>query len=99
MQVGPAEVAAGDQLVVVLAAAAAVGHADLAFGHGRHRCPGRDLAVALADAVVSTVLEAGFRVTAPPTSFEARPNLRIPSALLLARRTGEEGPSSTADRS
>jgi hypothetical protein len=72
-------VPAGAEIVVALPAG------DAPFGAGPHRCPGADLAVALACGVVEAVLASGLRLPAGPPAFEPRDNLRIPAALLLSR--------------
>jgi hypothetical protein len=72
-------VPAGAEIVVALPAG------DAPFGAGPHRCPGADLAVALACGVVEAVLASGLRLPAGPPAFEPRDNLRIPAALVLSR--------------
>ncbi|MCX5011182.1 hypothetical protein OG765_09295 [Streptomyces sp. NBC_00555] len=95
---GAAEVAPGEQVLVLLAAAnrdPAVNPDPHAFRPGReapvlftfgaaaHRCPGGSLAVAIAGAVVGTLLDSGFdpaRLSSGPAEVTYRPlaNARIP---------------------
>jgi cytochrome P450 len=75
----------GDAVLVLLAAAncaapsadAALGHG---FGHGRHGCPGADLACDIAAHALGVVLDAGFDFASLPTAVAYRPsvNARIP---------------------
>ena len=85
--IGGTELPAGARLVVALAAAAG-DDPDLWFGHGRHACPGSDVACALADGFCDGLDGAGFSLDGSdaPTSWEPRPNLRLPSSLVLRRR-------------
>lgn len=98
---GGAEVAPGEQVLVLLAAAnrdPAVNADPHAFRPGReapvvftfgadaHRCPGQDLAVAMAGAVVGTLLDAGFDPARLPSgrsgpaevTYRRLANARIP---------------------
>lgn len=95
MQVGAVEVAAGETLVLLLPTTSVSGVVDLSFGHGRHRCPGREIALALAETIASTLVDDGFRMVAPPAGWEPRPNLRIPTSLILMRGPGPTGPRSS----
>ncbi|MCG7523697.1 cytochrome P450 [Streptomyces sp. OfavH-34-F] len=91
---GTAEVAPGEQVLVLLAAAnrdRAVnpephafrpGREDpvvFTFGAGAHRCPGEELAVAIATAVVGTLLDRGHHPERPADlTYRPLPNARIP---------------------
>ena len=56
------------------------------FGGGRHACPGRLIATALARGVVAAILDAGWRpVPGQAPRYEPRPNLRIPVSVLMER--------------
>lgn len=59
--------------------------ADHPFGAGPHRCPGEELARALAISLVACVLDQGLEAGAVVGPDEPRRNLRIPSALPLQR--------------
>jgi cytochrome P450 len=54
----------------------------LAFGAGHRACPGSSFAVAIAEAVVSTILGRGA-VTETRPDYERSPNLRIPTRVLV----------------
>jgi len=73
---------AGDPIVVVLAAAVSAheGCASLAFGAGRHRCPGAALALTLAAACVRALLAAGVVPAHQCSAHSCRPshNVRLP---------------------
>lgn len=56
------------------------------FGGGRHACPGRLIATALARGVVAAILDGGWRpVPGQAPRYEPRPSLRIPVSVLLER--------------
>jgi cytochrome P450 len=56
------------------------------FGGGRHGCPGRLIATALARGVVAAILDGGWRpVPGQAPRYEPRPNLRIPVSVLMER--------------
>ncbi len=56
------------------------------FGGGRHGCPGRLVAAALARGVVGAVLGAGWRpVPGQVPGYEPRSSLRIPLSVLMER--------------
>ena len=56
------------------------------FGGGRHGCPGRLIATALARGVVAAMLDGGWRpVPGQALRYEPRPNLRIPVSVLMER--------------
>jgi cytochrome P450 len=78
----------GDRLLVLLAAANIdAGIPDFSFGLGAHACPGRALALAIAEAGVATLIDAGFDLTGIPFDGRYRPsiNTRVP---LFADQTG-----------
>ncbi|WP_436495232.1 hypothetical protein [Actinokineospora sp. HUAS TT18] len=52
------------------------------FGAGKHGCPGVELALALAQGVLDAL--DGVRVVGPVT-YESRPNLRMPTRLMVTR--------------
>ena len=54
------------------------GGPSLAFGDGRHRCPGRDHALGLASGVFQGVLSSGGRLITADVTYEQRFNLRVP---------------------
>lgn len=66
----------GTEFVLDLAAAR------LPFGAGPHRCPGRDLAIVIAAAVVEVVVTG--RVLTSEPEYEDWPNLRIPARVEVA---------------
>lgn len=70
---------AGDRRVVDLAAA----DPPLPFGAGRHRCPGEAHALALAGGVLDALDAAGAVAVDIPETDEPRPNLRIPTRLVV----------------
>ncbi|MEE6264023.1 cytochrome P450 [Plantactinospora sonchi] len=85
---GGALVPRGAEVWLLLAAAETPGRSTgpATFGGGPHACPGRTLAAALARGVVGAVLDRGFRpVPGQPVAYEARPNLRLPVRVLVAR--------------
>lgn len=56
------------------------------FGAGPHRCPGAAHAVALATGVLTALRADGWRpVPGQPVNYEPRPNLRLPSTVLVDR--------------
>jgi len=56
------------------------------FGAGRHACPGRAAALALARGLVAAVHAAGWRaVPRQPVAYEPRANLRVPARVMLER--------------
>lgn len=55
----------------------------LPFGAGRHRCPGEAHALALAEGVLGALDAAGAVVVDAPATDEPRPNLRIPTRLVV----------------
>jgi cytochrome P450 len=59
---------------------------DHPFGAGAHACPGRTLAEALADAMVSAVLADWRPVPEEPAFDPALPNVRLPPAVFVERR-------------
>lgn len=75
-----------DDVVVAVLAAAAAGDPELAFGAGRHRCPGSAHAVAIAAGVLDGLADVAVR---PADGYEPRANLRIPGRLL----TVDPGPA------
>jgi cytochrome P450 len=70
---------AGERRAVDLAAA----DPPLPFGAGRHRCPGEAHALALAAGVLDALNVAGAVVVDAPETDEPRPNLRIPTRLVV----------------
>ncbi|PYC71897.1 cytochrome P450 [Streptomyces tateyamensis] len=94
-RIGGAAVAAGEAVLVVLAAAnrdpavnpepavfdpGRVAPAVFTFGAGAHRCPGAELAVAIAEGVLTELLAHGFDPAVLPEhpQYRALPNARIP---------------------
>lgn len=71
---------AGSQVVVLLAAGDGDPASACPFGHGRHACPGQEMACAIATACVETLVERdALPDTLPsPLSFLPRANARIP---------------------
>jgi cytochrome P450 len=72
---GEAHVRRGDMVIVVLA-----GAAGCPFGHGRHRCPGEHVALAIAREVVGFAVENGTipDETCDPVRYHPSGNARIP---------------------
>jgi cytochrome P450 len=71
---------------VVLATVDATPGIASTFGRGRHACPGHAVAAALAAGVLDAFREAGWQaVPGQSVGYEARPNLRVPHQVLLAR--------------
>jgi cytochrome P450 len=87
LSLGGATVPAGAPVWVILAAAEqGMPHPPATFGAGPHACPGADHAVALARGVLAGLAAAGWRpVPEQPVRYEARPNLRMPAAVLVYR--------------
>ncbi|HEY6492586.1 MAG TPA: hypothetical protein VIZ43_04880, partial [Trebonia sp.] len=64
------------------------------FGRGRHACPGRAVAAALAAGVLDAFREAGRQaVPGQSVGYEPRPNLRVPHQVLLARTERQHLPA------
>lgn len=84
---GDVTVPKGSQVWVMLAAAERGASAPPAtFGAGPHACPGSSLAIALARGVVTAVRRRGLRpVPGQRVEYEARPNLRLPAHIWMAR--------------
>lgn len=71
---------------VVLASGDATLEIAPTFGRGRHACPGRAVAAALAAGLLDAFREAGWQaVPGQSVGYEPRPNLRVPHQVLLAR--------------
>ncbi len=88
VELGGVTVPRGATVWVVLAAAE-VGRPEIpaTFGGGRHACPGAAPAAALARGVVAGLFAAGWRpVPGQGAGYEPRPNLRLPTQVLLQRR-------------
>src|SRR5262249_10204593 len=79
IDVGDTTIPAGDRIVLLL------GAARLTFGTGIRPCPGERHAMAIATAMVGGLLDAGYRATDQPVTYEPRPNLRIPARLVLEK--------------
>lgn len=60
--------------------------AHLTFGHGLHRCPGRDHALAIACGVLEPLLAGVRRRADTPVTYEPHPVLRIPARLVVDPR-------------
>lgn len=90
---GGHRVAPGDTVVALLAAPGEPGSSgprpEPTWGVGHHRCPGSEVAVALAAGVVAGVEAAGWRPEPGRVTYEPRPNLRVPVRIPL-RRVGPE---------
>jgi cytochrome P450 len=91
-RVGNATLPVGAAVVVHVGAATVTATASFIFGRGPHRCPGADLATAIAagfrDGLASRSIVA---VDDPGTvTYEPRPNLRLPGSVMVrvARRPG-----------
>jgi cytochrome P450 len=86
-RLGSGHVPAGASLWISLAAAERGGPvAPATFGSGPHACPGSAHAIALTRGIVAAVYAAGYRLLRDQTvEFEPRPNLRMPSKVLVAR--------------
>jgi len=84
---GGVPVPAGEPVWVVLAAAEQGAPArPMTFGAGAHACPGAEHAVALARGVLIGLDRAGLRpVPRQQVQYEPRPNLRMPTAVLVRR--------------
>lgn len=87
MPLGGVSVPRGAPVWVVLAAAEpGAPYRPATFGAGQHACPGADHAVALARGVVAGLHATGWQaVPGQPVRYEARPNLRMPAAVLVQR--------------
>ncbi len=88
VEIGGATVPRGAPVWVLLAAAETGPPAPPAtFGAGPHACPGSALAAALARGVIAGVRAAGWRaVPGQPVTYEPRPNLRLPTQVLMQQR-------------
>ncbi|MGH2550228.1 MAG: hypothetical protein ACRDHN_12605, partial [Thermomicrobiales bacterium] len=79
--IGENSLESGDRVLVVLAAANLDAQTpDFSFGFGAHSCPGRELALTIAEIGLSELVAAGFDFTSIRFSGEYRPsaNTRIP---------------------
>lgn len=97
LAVGGAAIAAGQRIVILLAAAnrdpdrfdrpdefdTSRQHAALTFGAGSRPCPGAAHALALAAGVIDALTGPGATLSESRIVYERRPNLRIPSRLLM----------------
>jgi cytochrome P450 len=99
MEFGDVVVPAGGTIVLWLAAANRQTRS-FSFGAGPHACPGRSQALEIAAGVLRAVVERGARMVGD-VLYEPRPNLRIPTDLVVelgpAEPSGE--PIATVDRS
>ena len=81
--VGGATIAAGDAVLVVLAAANRdpAGDESLSFGAGAHRCPAASLAPRIAALTIAALLDEwpGVLGELRMTGFRAMPNVRVPT--------------------
>jgi cytochrome P450 len=73
--------AAGDEVLVLLVAAArdARSSEQFAFGHGRHRCPATTLAATMAEHALAPLIGRGDDQLPRPTGFVPSRNIRIPT--------------------
>jgi cytochrome P450 len=80
-----ASVPAGDRVWVLLGSVPDA-EPPMTFGRGAHACPGAAQATALARGVVEALVTGGWRrVAEQPVQWEPRPNLRMPSLVLVER--------------
>jgi cytochrome P450 len=84
-RVGDVALPTGARVVVHVGAASTASGGGHTFGRGPHACPGADVATAVAAGFVDAL--AGRRVThadpGRPLTYEPRPNLRVPVALVV----------------
>jgi cytochrome P450 len=64
-----------------------LGSPSFTFGFGPHRCPGRSLSLAACDASILALRESGVTQVDQILKFRDHPHMRIPSALLVRRRS------------
>ena len=85
--IGAAVIPRGAAVWVVLAAAEQGPPSPPAtFGAGAHACPGAAHAIALARGVLTALDQGGWQVVpGQPVVYEARPNLRLPAAVMVQR--------------
>lgn len=82
---GVATVPEGERVWVLLGAVQDAAP-PMTFGRGRHACPGADHAVALAQGVLDALTNGGWRrVAEQSVTWEPRPNLRMPTRVLVER--------------
>jgi cytochrome P450 len=88
VEIGGTTLPRGAPVWVLLAAAETGPPAPPAtFGAGPHACPGAALAEVLARGVVAGIHAAGWRpVPGQPVTYEPRPNLRLPTQVLMQQR-------------
>jgi cytochrome P450 len=88
VEIGGTTLPRGAPVWVLLAAAETGPPAPPAtFGSGPHACPGAALAEVLARGVVAGIHGAGWRaVPGQPVTYEPRPNLRLPTQVLMQQR-------------
>lgn len=86
-QVGDAVVPAGAGLWIFTATAEREAGVPATFGSGPHGCPGAAHAIAIARQVLTVLAAEGWRpVHGQRIEFEPRPNLRVPSRVMVTRR-------------
>jgi cytochrome P450 len=84
--VGAARIPAGAPVWIFVATAERGAGRPATFGSGPHGCPGAAHATAIARQVVAVVLADGWRpVPGQQIELEPRPNIRVPSRVLVAR--------------
>ena len=89
LELGGASIRAGDTILVVLAPAEADGSdTGCPFGHGRHRCPGEHIAIAIAKEVVSHARQRGDLAIPGKETVRFHPsgNARIPDLRTTTER-------------
>lgn len=84
--IGAAVIPRGSDVWIFLAAAELGNGRPAAFGSGPHGCPAAEEAATIARAVVTVLYGRGWRpVTGQRVDYEPRPNLRLPSRVLVSR--------------
>ena len=73
-------VRAGETILVMLAGANPEMGVSWSFGHGQHACPGRTLALTIAEEAIAALIRTGRlpRVLTEPITYRLSTNARIP---------------------
>ena len=91
MEVAGQRLRAGDTILVVLASDAGQAGGSCPFGHGRHACPGQEIAITIAETAVEELVRRGAIPDLPDDTVRYRPSMNARIPILDYVPTGERG--------